>query len=130
MRTDRAFENHIWAELSRNADALPESSRPYAAALVEAEFGLHAALRMQLHDRPLRFGKLTRAERHDDLVLTVAAKRRGDLLEAARLWGDIRYHGEIDDAKAALLWISGLPTLLALAEASVRQKSNGDKFRP
>ncbi|RYH24351.1 MAG: hypothetical protein EON54_24590 [Alcaligenaceae bacterium] len=118
MRTDRAFENHMWAELSRNADILPESSRPYAAALVEAEIGLHTALRMQLHDRLLRFGELTRAERHDDLVLALAAKRRGDEQEAGRVWADIKYHDEVDAANAALRWMAGLPGVLAMAAAS------------
>jgi hypothetical protein len=118
MRTDRAFENHMWAELSRNADTLPESSRPYAAALVEAEVGLHAALRMQLHDRLLCFGKLTRAERHDDLALALAAKRRGDQQEAGRRWGDIKYHDEVDAANVALRWMAGLPDLLSRAVES------------
>ena len=47
-------------------------------ALVELKVGLHKALRVQLHDRLLRFGNLARAERNDDLVLALAAKRRGD----------------------------------------------------
>lgn len=118
MRTDRAFENHMWAELTRSADTLPEQARPYTAALVEAEIGLDGALRMQLHDRLLRFGKLIRAERHDDLVLALAAKRRGDEQEAGRVWADIKFHDEVDAANVALRWMAGLPTVLALAAAS------------
>ena len=118
MKTHQTFESHMWAEISRSADTLPEASRPYAAALVEAEIGLHAALRMQLHDRLMRLGKLVLEDRHGDLVLALAAKRRGDEQEAGRVWADITYHDEVDAANAALLWMADLPAVLALAAAS------------
>lgn len=118
MRTDRNYEDHMWAELSRSANTLPEPARPYTAALVEAEVGLHEALRVQLHDRLLRFGKLTQDERHNDLVLVLAARRRGDQQEANRLWADIKYRDEVDVANDALRWMARLPAVLAVAAAS------------
>ena len=112
MRTDLAFENHMWAALRQSADTLPDKARPYAALLVEAETGLHPDFRRRLKAELLRHGQHPLADRHGAPLRALAANRGGDAGEAARHWGDVDAWGERNDALAAMSWMAGLPDLL------------------
>lgn len=56
-------------------------------------------------------------EQHRALVSAHASKQSGNTADAARYWAEIDYAGTADEARAACVFMAGLPSLIHAAES-------------
>ena len=106
---------HVVNEIAVAVASLPTAARPYLLALVLAEQTLSPFLE-DLLTTALTDAVDLMDEQHMALVAAHVSKRAGNTADAARYWAAIDYAGTADEARAACVFMAGLPRLIRSAE--------------